>query len=439
MKPSAGNVMINTDGSLLSEVAGYGAIIRDESGTALVAVVGRSQPKTVILHELQSLEAGLCLAASHGFRRFHVGTDSKIIVSCVTRVVDPPWIAIPIMRSIHRMIKAPDFFKIQHIYRDTNKAVDHLVGMYPSAEFLEIIPSSFAKDLKKIVFDDKSGLSFSRGSPELRHYGKGVAFDICKIISGDPLKLEADLHVPEKNREQWKELDCSKNSLNQCILRSGMVLLKNYISYTDQIKIINVCRELGLGPAGFYQPVFRNGAKLRLQMMCLGKNWDPQTRLYERRRKDGVIPPCIPDEFKKLVERALQDSHVLIKEDLKESNAEDILPWMQPDICIINFYTNTGRLGLHQDRDESVRSLRKGLPVVSFSIGDSAEFLYGDNRDTDKAEKVVLESGDVLLFGGKARHIFHGVSSVFPDSAPRVLVEEAKLHPGRLNLTFREY
>ena len=79
------------------------------------------------------------------------------------------------------------------------------------------------------------------------------------------------------------------------------------------------------------------------------------------------------------------------------------------------------------------------MPVVSFSVGDSAEFLYGDQRDVNKADKVVLESGDVLIFGGKSRHIFHGVTSVIPDSAPKTLIEETRLRPGRLNLTFRQY
>lgn len=92
-----------------------------------------------------------------------------------------------------------------------------------------------------------------------------------------------------------------------------------------------------------------------------------------------------------------------------------------------------------QDRDESKESLDKGLPVVSFSIGDSAEFLYGDQRDVNKAEKLLLESGDVLIFGGKSRHIFHGVSSIISNSAPLDLVEGAKVRPGRLNLTFRQF
>lgn len=92
-----------------------------------------------------------------------------------------------------------------------------------------------------------------------------------------------------------------------------------------------------------------------------------------------------------------------------------------------------------QDKDESPESLRKGLPVVSFSIGDIGEFLYGDQRGVKKAERVRLESGDVLIFGGVSRHIFHGVSSVQPKTAPAALLDETNLRPGRLNLTFREY
>lgn len=92
-----------------------------------------------------------------------------------------------------------------------------------------------------------------------------------------------------------------------------------------------------------------------------------------------------------------------------------------------------------QDRDESRESIRKRLPVVSFSIGDSAEFLYGDERDVEKAERVLLESGDVLIFGGESRLVLHGVSSIIPESAPPELLQDTRLCPGRLNLTFRQY
>ena len=83
--------------------------------------------------------------------------------------------------------------------------------------------------------------------------------------------------------------------------------------------------------------------------------------------------------------------------------------------------------------------MKQGLPVVSFSIGDAAEFLYGDDRDIDKADKVILESGDVLIFGGKSRLVFHGVTSILSKTAPISLLEANDMIPGRLNLTFRRY
>lgn len=92
-----------------------------------------------------------------------------------------------------------------------------------------------------------------------------------------------------------------------------------------------------------------------------------------------------------------------------------------------------------QDSDESPESLQMGLPVVSFSIGDAAEFLYGDERDVDKAQKIVLEDGDVLIFGGELTLIYHGVTAIQPNTAPKTLPEETNLRCGRLNLTFRQY
>lgn len=116
-----------------------------------------------------------------------------------------------------------------------------------------------------------------------------------------------------------------------------------------QVEIVKKCRQLGLGPGGFYQPGYKDGAKLRLQMMCLGRDWDPETRKYGSRRTiDGTQPPGIPHEFSLLVERAIEEAHAHIKEELRVSSVEEILPSISPDICIANFYTTSGRLGLHQ-------------------------------------------------------------------------------------------
>ena len=57
-------------------------------------------------------------------------------------------------------------------------------------------------------------------------------------------------------------------------------------------------------------------------------------------------------------------------------------------------------MGLHQDKDESRESIAAGAPVVSLSIGDTARFLFGGLKRKDPVEKLLLESGDVFVFGG---------------------------------------
>ncbi|XP_024636867.1 uncharacterized protein [Medicago truncatula] len=265
-----------------------------------------------------------------------------------------------------------------------------------------------------------------------------INFDICfRGIRNSGLTGATPL---EKNKDSCIEFEMqdggTNKETNDVILRPGMVLLKHHLTHEEQVEIVKKCRDLGLGPGGFYQPGYGDGAKFRLKMMCLGMDWDPQTRKYGYKREiDGSKPPSIPHYFSKLVIRSIQEARNLINQE----SVEHILPSITPDICIVNFYLTNGRLGLHQDRDESRESLQKGLPVVSFSIGDSAEFLYSDQRNVEKAENVLLESGDVLIFGGESRHVYHGVSSIIQNSAPDELVQDTCLCPGRLNLTFRQY
>ncbi|KAK9756027.1 hypothetical protein RND81_01G068000 [Saponaria officinalis] len=255
-------------------------------------------------------------------------------------------------------------------------------------------------------------------------------FDICPRNSGLVI-LKPNLM--SKNKEKRKEKERSISGPKGDILRSGMVLLKNYLSISEQASILKICRHHGLGQMGFYQPSFGEGGKMHLKLMCFGAFWNPETNQY------GEVRLPVPQEFLELVDRAVTDSQSLIAENSRVKDVKSILPSVQPDICLVNYYApRTGRLGLHQDKDESRKSLDEGIPIVSFSIGDSADFLYSDQRDAEKADKVTLKSGDVLIFGGKSRHIFHGVPMIIPDSAPKLLLEETNFRPGRLNLTFRQ-
>ncbi|WVZ51812.1 hypothetical protein U9M48_002922 [Paspalum notatum var. saurae] len=180
--------------------------------------------------------------------------------------------------------------------------------------------------------------------------------------------------------------------------------------------MVRMCRQPGKGPGGFYGPSFKNGAKLNLWMMSLGKNWDPTLRSYGPTRPfDGAPAPTIPDAFKMIAQTA-------------NSTASEF-PQIDPDICIVNYYTNSGKLGLHQDKDESKSSINQGLPFISISIGDTAEFMFGDTRDKGKATKIDLESGDVLILGGGSRLLFHGISHVKTNTTPTWLKEATAFVP----------
>lgn len=49
-----------------------------------------------------------------------------------------------------------------------------------------------------------------------------------------------------------------------------MVLLKGYLSVSQQAALVSELRTLGTGPGGFYTPTYSSGGQLHLRMMCLG-------------------------------------------------------------------------------------------------------------------------------------------------------------------------
>ena len=98
-----------------------------------------------------------------------------------------------------------------------------------------------------------------------------------------------------------------------------------------------------------------------------------------------------------------------------------------PDVCLINRYQPGARMSLHQDRDE--RDFTQ--PIVSVSLGLPCRFLFGSARRDDKALRLALVSGDVVVWGGPARRNFHGVAPLASGSHP--LTGDI-----RFNLTFRK-
>lgn len=97
-----------------------------------------------------------------------------------------------------------------------------------------------------------------------------------------------------------------------------------------------------------------------------------------------------------------------------------------PNACLINCYTVGAKLSLHQDRDEN----NYDQPIVSVSLGLAATFLLGGLKRADRTRRVPVGHGDVLVWGGPARMVFHGVLPVKAGSHP--FMGEV-----RVNLTFR--
>jgi DNA alkylation damage repair protein AlkB len=200
----------------------------------------------------------------------------------------------------------------------------------------------------------------------------------------------------------------------------GAYLLHEFLSLDAQRELVTHCRALADGPVPAYVPTVRGGGKMHVRMLCLGRHWNGQTYTYEERRSDfdNLPAPPLPDNFR----------------DLARACAAAVGMSLDADLCILNYYDGSGRMGLHQDKDESERSLAAGLPVVSVSLGDTARFLFGGLRRRDPVEALTLRSGDAFVFGGPARLRYHGVSRTIPHSAPGPLDLD-----GRFNLTFRQY
>jgi DNA oxidative demethylase len=98
----------------------------------------------------------------------------------------------------------------------------------------------------------------------------------------------------------------------------------------------------------------------------------------------------------------------------------------QPDACLINRYAPGARLTAHRDADEQNFS----QPIVSVSMGLPASFAFYGLTRGGKGRSVALSDGDVLVWGGPSRLVYHAVRPVKPGHHP--------LTGGyRFNLTFR--
>jgi alkylated DNA repair protein (DNA oxidative demethylase) len=193
----------------------------------------------------------------------------------------------------------------------------------------------------------------------------------------------------------------------------GLDFFKGCLQPQKQARLVELAREIASEAPLFRPAMPRTGKPLSVQMTNCGKlGWLTDQkggyRYQEMHPETGKPWPPIPDEILDIWASLLPDQPL-------------------PEACLINFYETGAKMGMHQDRDEQ----NLEVPVLSISLGDTCRFRIGGTQRGGKTTSFLLESGDVLIMGGKARLAYHGVDRIY--SGTSNLLEKN----GRLNMTLR--
>ncbi len=191
---------------------------------------------------------------------------------------------------------------------------------------------------------------------------------------------------------------------------NGAGIWQGWLDRPAQEAVLKAVREV-VAQAPLVQPVTRSGRAMSVRMSAAGRlGWvsDRRGYRYEPRHVSGVPWPPIPEPVLAVWQALAGVARA-------------------PDCCLINYYGEGARMGLHQDRDEGDFS----WPVLSISLGDEALFRIGSATRGGPTRSLWLKSGDVLTLGGAARLAWHGID--------RLRFGSSDLLPqhGRINLTLR--
>jgi alkylated DNA repair protein (DNA oxidative demethylase) len=168
--------------------------------------------------------------------------------------------------------------------------------------------------------------------------------------------------------------------------------------------------------APFRRMVTPGGFRMSVAMTNCGRaGWITDRRGYRYEPADPLTGrpwPPLPGLFRRIA---------------AEAAAAGGYPGFEPDACLMNAYEPGARLSLH--RDENERDLM--APIVSVSLGLPAVFLFGGMSRGDRPRRIALYSGDIVVWGGPLRLVYHGV-------APLPEGEHPLTGRRRINLTFRK-
>jgi DNA oxidative demethylase len=200
----------------------------------------------------------------------------------------------------------------------------------------------------------------------------------------------------------------------QEVMAERAMLLRGF-ARPIEIDLIAALRDIVV-QAPFRHMVTPGGHTMSVAMTnCGSQGWVTDRRGY---RYDGTDPetgkpwPAMPPPFRDLAQRAA---------------ALAGFDGFAPEACLVNRYVPGAKMSLHQDKDE----LDLTAPIVSVSLGIPAIFLFGGLSRSDRPQRYRLEHGDIAVWGGPSRLMFHGV-------APLADGEHPVLGRQRINLTFRK-
>ena len=196
-------------------------------------------------------------------------------------------------------------------------------------------------------------------------------------------------------------------------LANGIRHLPDYLDRSAQERLVEVIRGI-VADAPLYIPAMPGtGKQMSVRMTNCGElGWvtdkERGYRYQETHPQTGRPWPAIPSELL----------------ELWETLAGYDKP---PQACLVNFYSDDAKMGLHQDKDESDLN----APVLSISLGNTCLFRVGGVDRKDPTGSFKLSSGDIVVLGGEGRLAFHGVDRIYPGTS--TLLKNG----GRINLTLR--
>lgn len=197
--------------------------------------------------------------------------------------------------------------------------------------------------------------------------------------------------------------------------------MPDWLSAGQRRELVAACREWAKPPAGMRATRMPSGGVMSVRTVCLGWHWIPYRYSRTADDVDGApvkpFPGWLADLGRHAVAAAYDDPEAARR--------------YRPDVALINFYDDAARMGMHADKDEN-----SPAPVVSLSLGAACLFRFGNAISRNRPwTDLRLESGDLFVFGGRARLAYHGVTGTFPGTGDGA---DIGLPAGRLNITLRE-